>query len=324
MRVRGDSGSGMARMPYLAFLLKLVVVPAVLAAIVAGAAGDARLGALSFDAGLLLAALLLNQAALALFAARMRSALHVFGVRLGFLQAMRVHLQSMFFFFALPMTVGMEVARFAKIRNQLGDGAPAAGLASALLADRVLGALAALLIAALLLPFMRFEGIRWESAGPWMGWAAAAVAAAGLVLLHGRVRALALQVLAMLRAEHRSLWASLGIAIVTHCAFAAAIYLAARGANIAIGPLQTLFAVSAAMLFVVLPVSFAGVGPVEAANFGVLVGMGLPVEQAGVFAFLVYLAKLVAAIEGAAWEMAEGRQGLRTLGRKAGAGEGPA
>jgi hypothetical protein len=69
------------------------------------------------------------------------------------------------------------------------------------------------------------------------------------------------------------------------------------------------------MLFVVVPISFAGVSPVEAANLAVLLGMGMPVEQAGLFAFLVYLAKLVAAIEGAAWEIGEGGSGFLTLAR---------
>jgi SAM-dependent methyltransferase len=303
-------------LPYLAVALKLVVVPLLLGVLVAQVTRERWFGSLSIDPLLLVAALAANQVALLFFAARMRSALRVFGMTLGLRDALRVHLQSVFYFFALPMTIGLEVARFAKFRVLLGAEAPAGGLTYALIADRLLGALAALLIVGSLIPFVQFSGIQWQSAGDWAPWAAAALVLFLLASASARVRTHATDLLKMLRSEHRSLWASFGISVATHCGFGLAIYLAARGVGIAIDPVQTLFAVSAAMLFVVVPVSFAGVSPVEAANLGVLLGMGLPIEQAGLFAFLVYLAKLVAAIEGAAWEIAEGGRGFVALARK--------
>lgn len=294
-------------MPYLVLALKLVAVPAGLGLLAMELLRDNRLGAIRIDPLLLAAALAVNQLALSLFAVRMQVALRVFGMALGWLQGLRVHLQSMFYFFVLPMTVGLEVARFAKIKSLLGEQAGTGSLAYALLADRLVGAAAALAIAAVLLPFIRFEAVAtWGGAAGWLPWAAVAVLVMAGAFLSARVREHAARLLALLRAEHRRLVSTFAIAVVTHACFAFAIYLAATGAGIAIGPVQAIFAVSAAMLFVVVPVSFAGVSPVEAANFGAMAAMGFPLEQAAVFAFLVYLAKLVAAIEGAAWEIAEG------------------
>ena len=301
-------------MPYLTLALKLLVVPAGLALLAIELAGDARLGAITIHAGLLAAALAVNQAALTLFAARMQVTLRVFGVALTLVQGLRVHLQSMFYFFVLPMTVGLEVARFAKIRSLLGERAATGALTYALLADRLVGAGAALAIALALLPFVRFERLATFGASTaWWPWAVAVAGVMLLGLLSQRLREHAAKLLALLRAEHRRLAFAFAIALVTHACFALGIHLAALGAGIPIEFLQSLFAVSAAMLFVVVPVSFAGVSPVEAANVGVLVAMGFTIEQAGLFALIAYLAKLVAAIEGAAWEIAEGGGELSRL-----------
>lgn len=294
-------------MRYVVPIFKLLVIPIGLGVLATQVVKDPQLGLLTMDPVLLVAALGVNQVALSLFAVRMQVAMRAFGIALTVGQALRVHLQSMFYFFALPMTVGLEVARFTKIRNLVGDRASTGSLTYALLADRFVGAVAALILAVATLPFVEFSGlVRW---GVDWTWILAGVAAIGVVVLlsiHGRIRRHLAEVLELCRSGRRGLWASLAVAILTHCCFAMGIYLAARGANVEIGFLKALFAISAAMLFVVLPVSFAGVSPVEAAGLGVLVGMGIPVEQAAIFVLLSYLAKLVAAFEGGAWEIAEG------------------
>ena len=127
-----------------------------------------------------------------------------------------------------------------------------------------------------------------------------------LLAMRRRVRAHLVELVELCRTGRRGLWVALGVSLATHCCFAFGIHLAARAAHLEIGFAQALFAVSAAMLFVVLPVSFAGVSPVEAAGLGVLVSMGIPVDQAAIFVLLSYLAKVVGAFEGAAWEIVEG------------------
>ena len=287
--------------------LKLVAVPIGLGWLAIEIANDPRVGVVKMDTAMLVAALAVNQLALLLFAARMQFVLRVFGIALGLAQALRVHLQSIFYFFVLPMTVGLEVARFTKIKHLAGEKANAGALAYALLADRLLGALAALAIALVLLPFVDLRGVvRWGDSAPRLLWGLAGVGVVALLLVRSRIRRHLKEIWELCRSGQRGLWASLLVAILTHCCFAFGIYLAARGANLQISFLQSLFAISAAMLFVVFPVSFAGVSPVEAANLGVLVGLGLPVEQAAIFVLLAYAAKLVAAFEGGGWEIYEG------------------
>ena len=55
-------------------------------------------------------AVIFNQIALSLFAARMRIMLKVFGINISGVQSLRIHLQSVLYFFVLPMTVGLEAA----------------------------------------------------------------------------------------------------------------------------------------------------------------------------------------------------------------------
>src|SRR5436190_10418564 len=97
--------------------LKLLLVPIGLAILASQLMRDPRLGVVGLDPVLVVAALLVNQVALLLFAMRMRLALRVFGIGLTLMQSLRVHLQSVFYFFVLPMTVGLELARFAKIKS---------------------------------------------------------------------------------------------------------------------------------------------------------------------------------------------------------------
>jgi len=301
-------------MPYLVVALKLLVVPALLGWIAIEALRDPRLGIARADPVLIAGALVANQAALVLFALRMRVALAVFGIPVTLAQALRVHLQSVFYFFVLPMTVGLELARFAKIKAMTGGSAATGALTYALVADRLAGALAAFLLALALLPFLGSSATpRWDRIASWLPWIAAAGALTVLLALHPRVRAHAREVLDVLRRGRRRLLACLALAAATHLAFALAVHLAAVGTNLSVTPLQTLFAVSAGMLFVVIPVSFAGLSPVEAASLGVLVGLGIPAQEAAVFALITYLAKLVAALQGGAWEVAEGGGQLSRL-----------
>jgi uncharacterized membrane protein YbhN (UPF0104 family) len=292
---------------YVALVFKLLVVPIGLGILAMQVVSDPRLRLVTIDPKALLVALAVNQAALLLFAMRMQLALRAFGVTLTIGQSLRVHLQSMFYFFVLPMTVGLEMARFTKIRNLTGDQASAGVLTYALIADRLVGALAALILTLVLLPFVELRGlVRWGGSAQWLLWALVGIGVVLLPPVRRRIHQHMKEVLDLSRSGRRGLWASLLVALVTHCCFGFGIYLAAVAVNVQIGFAQTLFAISAAMLFVVFPVSFAGVSPVEAAGLGVLVGMGIPVDQAAIVVLLSYLAKLVAAFEGGGWEIYEG------------------
>jgi len=291
---------------YAIIFIKLIFVPSAIGWLVTQLINDPRIGLLKLTPSMLVAGLLVNQIALSLFALRMQLVLGIFRIKISQMQSLRIHLQSMFYFFALPMTVGLEAARFAKIKNIVGEQTQAVTLGSALLADRLIGALAALLLATLLLPFMEFRLLaQWDMRTSLMVFIGGCVLIF-LMSLHGKIRSYVREIVKLFLSGWKELWVAIIVSISTHLLFASGIYLASLGAHLQITFLQTLFVISAAMLFVILPVSFAGISPVEAAGLGVLLGLGLSIEQAAVFVFISFAAKLIAAFEGGMWEIYEG------------------
>lgn len=296
-------------------LIKLVAVPVFLGFIGDKLLHDPHIQLFRISLGLLLAALAVNQIALCLFALRMRLVLRIFSIRISYFQSLRIHLQSMLYYFVVPMTVGLEAARFAKIKNRLGDKVQAVNLGSALVGDRLIGALAAVIWAIALLPVISIRLVvqrSWKMPLVLVGLACAGIVL--LALLHGRVRFYVRELVRLFHAGRSVLYFSLIIALLTNFFFSLAVYLAVRGADLQMTFIQVLFAISAALLFIVIPLSFAGVGPAEAAGVGIMAGMGIPLEQAAIFALLAYFARLVAAFEGGAWELYEGwREASRHL-----------
>jgi uncharacterized membrane protein YbhN (UPF0104 family) len=99
--------------------------------------------------------------------------------------------------------------------------------------------------------------------------------------------------------------ALLVLSMVMHVIFAAGVQLAVTGLGLQVTLLETLFAVAGGLLLVAIPVSVAGLGPADAGAAGLLVAMGQPTSVALVAGALPYLLRLVAALEGAAWELVE-------------------
>jgi hypothetical protein len=160
--------------------LKLVVAPVGLIWLVTSLFTDKLFSATNPIWPLLSIALILNQLALTMFAFRMRMALRAFGIDVSLYQAQRIHLQSMFYFFVLPMTVGLEAARFGKIKYLLNAQTSGIGLASSLLVDRLIGALAAVLLAIAVWPMLDFQiPLNWHQDGflPWVTMGLVAVIA---------------------------------------------------------------------------------------------------------------------------------------------------
>lgn len=291
--------------PFVTFL-KLVVAPVGLIWLVTSLFSDQLFSATKPSWPLLAIALVLNQLALAMFAFRMRVALRAFSIDVSFYQAQRIHLQSMFYFFVLPMTVGLEAARFGKIKYLLNAQASAIGLASSLLVDRLIGALAAVLLAIAVWPMMDFRiPLSWHQDG-LLPWVAVGLVAVIAVPIGRKVLRFVPSFSAVAKPSIHQLNAAMAVALITHLLFALGVYVAALGANLKIDFAQTLFVISASMIFVVLPVSFAGAGPVEGAGLAVLIAMGLPLEEALLFIMIAYIAKLIAALEGGVWEFIDG------------------
>ena len=283
---------------------RLVVVPAALIWVLSRVTGlNWTPSGLASPTALLLG-LVVNQIALGVFALRMQLVLRLFGVRIGWWPALRIHLQSMFYFFALPMTVGLEIARYVKIRA-IQPSASVVQMSSALLLDRLLGAGSALAVAVLCLPFVR-AAISVDV--PLWAWIAGLVGAALLSLaawLWPRSRRLMQDALRLASGRWLGLAGLFVLSMGMHTIFAAGVQLTAVALGLQVTLLETLFAVAGGLLLVAIPVSLGGLGPAEAGSAGLFVAMGQPTSVALVAGALPYLLRLVCALEGAAWELVE-------------------
>jgi uncharacterized membrane protein YbhN (UPF0104 family) len=284
--------------------LRLIGVPAALIWILAEVAG-ATWGSLTLtDTGALVLGFVVNQVALCLFAVRMQFVLRAFEIQLGWLAALRIHLQSMFYFFALPMTVGLEIARLVKVR-QVYPSATVLQASSALLLDRLLGAGSALAMLILCWPFVRITV--FSSAPGWVWLAGAGLLAAGgtSLLLSRKVRHLAREAWSLMRGRWLGMSALFALSMLMHVVFAAGVQFIGTGLGLPLTLADTAFAIAGGMLFLAIPVSFAGLGPAEAGVAGVFLAMGYPASAALATGALPYLARLVGALEGAVWELLE-------------------
>lgn len=306
-------------------IIRLAAVPAIIVWLLVAAKDGVALPA-RIDAGWLVLALIFNEAALALFGVRMQLLLSAFEVPIRWLDALRIHLESVFYYFVVPMTVGIEVARFAKIRIAT-PGTPVKRILPALLLDRLVGAGSAAALAMIVWPLLRFDAAPWIDASSAAVWFVFAVLAAiTAALFFPAMRRLALEVLRTLRASWRRVSVVFLFSILMHGVFALSILCAARALLIDVTFVEVAFAVAAGMLLVAVPISLGGVGAADVTTTAIFVAMGHPFEQSVLLGALPYLARLVGAVQGGIWEMAEGAESIartRMLLRsgKIGAGE---
>ena len=251
----------------------------------------------------LLGAIGLNQLALFAAAWRLQATLAAFGVRIGRGQAMRIHLQSLFYFFFVPMSVGLEIARFVKVRA-LDPGVSANRLLLALLLDRVLGLVAAVAVVGILLPVVVPDQLPrlWHP-----GWLALLLAGvlvvAGALWFSAPLRQRLSDAVVAMAEVRRALPTLLGLSMAALLLVCASVYLIAVGAGITIGPVSLTLALSASLLGMLLPVSLLGATLGEAAGAGVFTLMGLNAASALLLVSSAYGGRLLGALQGGLIEL---------------------
>lgn len=247
----------------------------------------------------LLLAIALNQVALVLAGLRLWQTLRPFGSTFGRRPAIALHLKSLFYFFFVPFNVGLEVSRFVKIR-QLDPHMASRRVVVALLLDRIWGVLAAALV---VLPSLFLVGPKV------LGDRFGELFAAGLLLtgaislgvwLVARKRdfAKAREALCAIRQLRSGLPAILTTSLSAHLSVCAAVSFFAVALGIDIGVAEVWFAVSAALLTMVLPASLLGVSAAEFTGAGILIALGLSSGDALVLALAPYLGRLLGAFQG--------------------------
>lgn len=262
----------------------------------------------------LLSAVVLNQMALFAAAWRLQATLAAFGVHIDRVQAIRIHLQSLFYFFFVPMSVGLEIARFAKVRA-LEPSVSAKRLLMALLLDRMLGLTAALVLVLCLLPVVMSDLLARFWPPGWLAFGlASALVAAGVAWVFCRhtplPRRLADGMLAMTEVW-RLLPMLLALSTAALLLVCASVYAIAAGAGIAVGPVALTFALASSLFGMLLPVSLLGATLGEAAGAGFFTMLGLDIASALLLVFGAYSGRLIGALQGGVIELwLDGRRAI--------------
>ena len=293
-------------------LLKLVFAPVALVVLIWLFVADEVVARLVPPGALIVVAIALNEVALILIALRMRGTFGCLSIRISPLAALRIHLQSLLYFITIPGSVGMEFARYAKVRTILPETSRA-DLGIAVVADRVLGLIAACVLSLALFPFVdRAISI---SAGNELLLAVAIgvlIAGVGVALAHraGLFRFLAPAMIQIAR-RPREVAVLLMLSVAGQAAMVCAIYLAGLSVGISLPGANVAFGVSAAMLSMVIPFTIAGIGPVEATGVGLLMLLGAQGSDALILVTFGFAGRLLGALQGAIWEIVEGAALLR-------------
>ena len=172
--------------------------------------------------------------------------------------------------------------------------------------DRLVGAIAALLLSLILWPFVEFK-LEYNVSYPKNSlYVIIIVILLFIYLLKNRLYNFILKIIKLLTNHILGFIRATIVSIGTNLFFSLSVFLAVKGSHIDISLLQSVFVVSASMLFILIPVSFAGISAVDVASVAVLTGCGIKIEDAIIFALFSYVAKLIAAIQGGGWEIYEG------------------
>ncbi|OSM06866.1 lysylphosphatidylglycerol synthase transmembrane domain-containing protein [Magnetofaba australis] len=257
-----------------------------------------------------------------ILALRFQLVLRMWELRISLKDAVRIHLQSLFYMFFMPVSVGMEVSRFAKTRHLLPEGSGTA-LATALVFDRILGLVFYILIAMALFPFVTLQreltlfGVTLDlSTG--IAWAAPGVVVAMLVViwvawrrgLFDKLREMAPRMAPALRDHLGTLaWATLA-SLAGTMGLMCMLYLAALGFGVPVTFLDLAFIFTGGSLFAIIPITVVGVTAAEMGSMALYLLMGVPEAQAALMVGMGYAVRLLYALYGGVAELAHGGWGL--------------
>jgi len=258
---------------------------------------------LSLSAAALILTLALYQAALFAAALRLQGTLAAFGITITARQAFVIHLRSLFYFFFVPMSVGYEITRFIAVRR-IDAAASVKQVVIALLMDRVLGLLAAVLalaaLAGMVLPASAWAGIdlTWV-----LVTVLAALALGAAMMAHGSLRRQIWDLLGALR----TIWPRLALPTLYSLAalalVCASVFAFAVGSGVRVDWAPVSFALSASLLGMAVPVSLLGVTLGEVAGVGTLALIGLTPGVAVLLTSVAYCGRLFGAMQGAVIEL---------------------
>ena len=235
------------------------------------------------------------------YALRFRAVMDIAGIALTRVAALRICTLAVFWHFFVPLSVGSELTRYARLRAHAPAHSPGE-IAAALVLDHALGVLALLgLAGALLLGLRPFGPVSlWLPLAVWAG-----LAITLLLILRGRQRlpATVVRALTQLAGKPRAIARALGWSVLMHLLLGAAVWTGARGWQIALDYPHAALVQASAGLFQMLPVNLGGVGGGEVAGLGLYLALGLARADALLLVSLLYCYRVLIALLGGVWEI---------------------
>jgi len=298
-----------------ALYVKVLIVPVILWVMFSSLLSEENLTGFEQGYAMVFASVLLNQLGLAAYSFRLGILSAVYGAVIGRMESFKIHLQSVFYQVFIPMTVGMELARFMKIRA-IHPEVTKRRLLLALLSDRAWSFVAALMTSLALAPMFisRFAGHIEKGYVLW--GTVAMLLVAGLAWMHPFVRALVVRVWRAVTEQGREAGWLLLWTFVAHLSTLTAVYLLLQALNVNVMLYECLFGISASMLLLVIPVSVLGVTLSEGGIMVIFSLLGYSVEQAALVASSNYALRIVAALQGGIWEFVEDGYRIKILVKK--------
>ena len=235
------------------------------------------------------------------FALRLKRSAAIEGITIPFLNAVKIHLQSQFYFFCVPI-VGMDAARFLKIKNSCSFPVTNSSIAKVLIYDRLAGIIGALVVALACLPFLQTSvyivALIILSALTFL------IIAAILTVMLARLSRLKTVLVSVI--ERKSLNALVKLELVEGAISSACMSISVVLGGLALGlefdPIAVVLGASVAMLANAVPINLFGLGPAELAMGSIFILLGISVEVSLALVSLSFLGRLIGAFEGASLE----------------------
>ncbi len=290
-------------------IAQALLVPAGLAAIVWAAAKHAEAITPKGSAAYLFGGLCTLQLSILVFARRFHESLATMGIRIPVAQSMRIALQSLFYHFLIPFSTGAELSRWAKLKAASPDAASLAVLA-AVAFDRAMPGVACMLISLACLPFVELQGMLGAATIDRLGnpviLMAVSVAIAVIAMTTLGRRRWIPKVQQLIRSSGgrfaRGVVVVGAASIATQLLSVATMWFLAQWLGIDVDLAVIALGTCGGMLAQVVPISIAGAGAAELGSGLLFVACGATTGHAIMLTTVLYLCKLVGAIEGALLE----------------------
>lgn len=260
----------------------------------------------------LLVALVMSQLSVVLFSLKFSEIIALYDAKMGLLRSCKIAFVSTFYYFALPAAIGVELSRFLRLRS----AEPRLSQWQAvmiLLLDRVFGLAGAVLLLGAGI-WLKLDDLNWMNVLRYDGSSISVIAVIAAVLLiasfvifHKNKERLS-QILQMIWRRKLKMFMILGISTSYHFLLVISVWFALIGLGIEINVVDLILAICGGMVFMIVPLSLAGVSLAELGAAAILIFLGTEYKIAELVAFLFYLTKVIPALQGALIEFLDNSQ----------------